>query len=101
LRVFRYIAALVPQVLFVLIVGARFDLLCGFNRTDAGFSTLLYLLVSAPAVTLVWLILEMVPSVRLLGQRDGVSSCRLPGLAFFIFLESAGMVIYMALHFRM
>jgi hypothetical protein len=88
LNILRSIAILLPQLLFLLNVGARFDLLFGFNRTDSGFTTLLFLFVLAPAVTLVWLIVGIILSVKMAKREKGAMSLRLPGLALLFFLES-------------
>ena len=101
LKIFRAVAIFLPQLIILLNLGASFDLLLGFNRTDAGFSTLLFLLVLAPAITLIWFILETLISIRLAKRENRAVSFLLPGLAFFFFLESLGIDIYMVLHFRM
>ena len=73
MKIFRCIAILLPQLIILLNAGARFDLLLGFNRTDAGFSTLLLLLILAPSITLVWFIIEIIISIRLAKrQSEGV-----------------------------
>ena len=101
MKIFRGIAILLPQLIILLNVGARFDLLLGFNRTDAGFSTLLLLLALAPSITLVWFIIEIIISIRLAKHHHKATSLFLPGLAFFFFLESLGIDIYMLFHFKM
>ena len=101
MRTFRGIAILLPQLIIILDVGAKFDLLLGFNRTDAGFSILLALLVLSPAITLIWFVIETVLSIRPAKRQGKAISFMLPGLALFFFLESLGMDVYMLLHFRM
>jgi len=90
-----------PQLLILLIVGARFDLLFGFNRTDTGFNTLLFLFVLVPTITLIWLIVEIIISVRVAKRQNKAMSLLLPGLALFFFLESLSIDIFMLLHARM
>jgi hypothetical protein len=101
LNIFRGIAILLPQLLILLDVGARLDFLFGFNRTDAGFSTLLLLLLLAPAITLIWFIVELIISIRVVKRQKSAISFRLPALAMLFFLESLGIDIYMVLHFKM
>jgi len=90
-----------PQLTILLILGASFDLIFGFNRTDAGFSILLFLLVLTPVVTLIWFIVETVNSIRQAKRLNRPVSFLLPGLAFFIFIESLAIGIYMMLSFKM
>lgn len=101
MNIFRGIAILLPQLIILLDVGAKFDLLFGFNRTSTGLDTLLLLLVLAPATTLIWLIIEIVLSIRLTKRRNTAHPFLMPGLALLLFLESLAIDIYMVLHFKM
>jgi hypothetical protein len=101
LKGFRGIAILLPQLLILLNVGARFDLLFGFNRTDTGFTTLLFLLVLVPAVNLIWLIVEIIISIKVAKRQKRAMSFRLPGLALFFFLESLFIDIFILSHAKM
>jgi len=101
LKIFRGIGVLLPQLIILLNVGARFDLLFGFNRTDAGFSTLLFLLLLAPAITIIWFIVELIISIIVVKRQNSAISFLMPGLALFFFLQSLGIDIYMVLHFKM
>lgn len=42
----------------ILYVGAKYDLIFGFNRMDSGFTILLLLFVLVPLLNLSWLITE-------------------------------------------
>jgi hypothetical protein len=101
LEIFRAVAITLPQLIILLILGASFDLLLGFNRTDAGFNTLLFLFVLSPVVALIWFIVETANSIRLAKRINKRVSFLLPGLAFFFFLESLAIDFYMILSFKM
>ena len=92
---------MLPQLIVLLDVGAKFDLLFNFNRTSTGLDTLLLLLVLAPAITLIWFIIELIISIRLTKLTNTAVPFLMPGLAMFFFLESLGIDIYMVLHFKM
>jgi len=95
LNLFRGFAILLPQLLIVLDIGARFDLLFGFNRTDAGFTILLFLFVLSPVVNLIWLIAEVIVSLILPKRKNMPVSFLKPGLALFFFLESLAIDVYL------
>jgi len=101
MKILRGISILLPQVLILLFIGARFDLLFGFNRTDAGFNTLLFLFVLVPTINLIWLIVEIIISMRAAKRHDRRMSFLLPGLALFFFLEALLIDFYILLHARM
>ena len=101
MKILRGISILLPQVLILLFIGARFDLLFGFNRTDAGFNTLLFLFVLVPTINLIWLIVEIIISMRAAKRHDRRMSFLLPGLALFFFLESLFIDLYISSHARM
>jgi hypothetical protein len=101
LKILRGIAIFLPQLLILLMIGARFDLLFGFNRTDTGFTTLLFLFVLVPIINLIWLIVEIITSVRVAKRQNRSISFLLPGLALFFFLESVFIDIFMLLYARM
>lgn len=92
---------MLSQALMLLFVGAKFDLLFGFNRTDTGFSTLLYLLVAAPLVSFVWLIAEIIVSIKRAKQRTRAASFLFLGIAFLILLESLVIDVMILSHARM
>lgn len=101
MKVFRVIAFSLLQLLILLHVGARFDLLFGFNRTDAGFTTLLFLFVLVPLFTLAWLLAEITISIVLAKRRNKKMSFLMPGLALLILLESVVVDIFLLSQARM
>ncbi len=101
MKIFRTIAMILPQLMLVLILGAGFDLLFGFNQTDTGCSTLLSLLVLTPAFTLIWFVVETKISIRRAKRRKTAISFLLSGLAFLLFIESRVIDIYVLSHFKM
>jgi hypothetical protein len=98
---FRVLAAALPQVLILLFLGGSFDLLWGFNRTDAGFSTLIALFLVTPVATLVLLVVEIVRYILLVRRKDAARSLAMTAVAIFLFLEALAVDLYIASQFRM
>ncbi|HEY7656636.1 MAG TPA: hypothetical protein VH881_07215 [Burkholderiales bacterium] len=98
---FRIVVALLPQVLILLLVGGSFDLLGGFNRTDAGFSTLIALFLVAPVATLALLVAETVRYLLLAKRKDAVRSFSMAAVAILLFLEALGVDLYLLSQLRM
>lgn len=69
MKVLRFVAVALPQLLVLLMAGGYFDLLGGWNHTDAAGLTLLGLALAAPVVALVWLVAEAIR--RSLRRRRG------------------------------
>ena len=59
MNAFRLVVALLPQLLTLMLVGARFDLLGGLNRTDTGTGILMLLFFLTPIATAVLLVVEV------------------------------------------
>jgi len=55
----RFVIALLPQLLTLMLVGARFDLLGGLNRTDTGTNILMLLFLLTPVATATLLVVEV------------------------------------------
>lgn len=91
----RIIAISLPQLLLILDLGAKHDLLFGFNRADAGFSTLLALFILAPLLNLVWLVSETAHSVLLAKRRNGPVALRIPALALSVLVEALLIDLYL------
>ena len=87
-----------PLILFV---GAKFDLIFGFNRMDSGFTVLLFLFVLAPLLNLSWLITEIIRSVKFSRHQSIVATFLMPLIAVFIFIESIAIDLYITSHARM
>jgi hypothetical protein len=102
LNIFRGIAIFLTQLPLILFVGAKFDLIFGFNRMDSGFTLLLCLFVLVPLLNLSWIITEIILFIKLL-RRHQVSalSILLPLIAVFFFIESIAIDLYILSHARM
>jgi hypothetical protein len=98
---FRVIVALLPQVLIVLLVGGSLDLLGGFNRTDAGFGTLVVLFVVTPVATFVLLVVEIVRYLLLIKRKEATRSFAMPAVAIVLFLEALAVDLYVLSQVRM
>jgi len=83
----RVAGLFIPQVLLVLLVGGRYDLLLGLNRTDAGFNLLLLFFILAPASSALFLLAEAVSCHRK-RKRNETISVRQTVVAALVFLES-------------
>jgi hypothetical protein len=55
----RLVIACLPQWLTLMLVGARFDLLGGLNRTDTGTNILMLLFLLTPVATATLLVVEV------------------------------------------
>ena len=97
----RILVALLPQLLIILDVGGRFDLLGGLNRTDAGFSILIALFLVTPVATLVLLVVEVIRYVLQVRRKDPAKSFMMPALAIFLFFEALAVDLYILSTFRM
>ena len=58
-NVLGIVAGLLPQVLLLLLLGGRFDLLGGWNHTDAASGTLTLLFAMTPLAAAGWWIVEL------------------------------------------
>ena len=87
--------------MLILVVGAKFDLIFGFNHMDSGFAVLLCLFILAPLLNLSWLIAEIIRSVRHLRHRIRAQSLLLPAISLFFLVESIAIDLYIVLHARM
>jgi hypothetical protein len=101
MKIFRGIAIFLTQLPLILFVGARYDLLFGFNRMDSGFATLLFLFVAVPLINLSWLLAESVQFVRLSRRRNRLASFSMPLVALFFMAEAIAVDLYIASHARM
>ncbi len=101
MKVFRGAAILLTQLPLLLFVGAKYDLLFGFNRMDSGFGLLVFLFLSVPLLNLAWLVVEIVRSVKLSGQQSRAATFLIPLVPVFFLLESLAIDLYIAAHARM
>ena len=97
----RIVVAALPQVLILLFLGGNFDLLFGFNRTDAGFSTLIALFLVTPVATLALLAVEIARYILLVKRKDAGRSFVMTAAAIFLFFEALAVDLYIVSQFRM
>jgi hypothetical protein len=98
---FRIVVAFLPQALILLLVGGSFDLLGGFNRTDAGFSTLIALFLVTPVATLALLAVEIIRYLLLVKRKDAARSFSMPAVAIVLVLEALAVDLYLLSQLRM
>ena len=98
---FRGTAILLTQFPLVLFIGAQHDLLFGFNRMDSGFTLLLLLFLLVPLLNLVWVVVEIVRSLRSVGNESGRKRGAPVLLALFFLAQSLCIDLYIASHARM
>lgn len=99
--VFRIVVAALPQLLLVMLVGGRFDLLGGWNRTDGAFGVLIALFLVTPVATLALLVVEVVWRRRQAKRDAGAGSSRMVGLATFLLVEALVVNAYVLSQARM
>jgi hypothetical protein len=85
----------------ILFIGAKFDLIFGFNRMDSGFSILLFLFLLVPPLNLAWLIIEIIRSVKLFRRQNKAVSFLMPCMALFFLMESIAIDLYLITQARM
>lgn len=98
---FRIIVALLPQVLILLLVGGRFELLGGWNHTDSGFGTLLALFLVTPIATAVLLVVEAIGYVLRVKRKEGTRSFLMPAIAILLFIEALAVDFYILSQLKM
>jgi hypothetical protein len=101
MNIFRIMAIFLTQFTIILYFGGKYDLIFGFNQTDAGFSTLLMLFVLVPLLNLFWLIIEIILSVKQSKQQVRAVSFLMPVIALFFLIESIGIDLYLISQARM
>lgn len=101
MNIFRRIAIVLTQVPLILFVGAKYDLIFGFNRMDRGFDLLLFLFIVIPPLDLAWLIAEIVRSFKFSQRQSRALTFLMPLLAVFFLMESVAIDLYIASHARM
>ncbi len=102
MNLFRGSAIFLTQLPLLLVLGGRFDLLFGFNRTDSGFALLALLFVSVPLLNLIWLIVEQgITMLAILGLWFGAAARGMPLVALVFLVESLAIDLYIASHARM
>jgi len=84
---FRAITIVLTQCPIVLFVGGTYDLLGGFNQTDAGFGLLIGLFLVVPIINLIWLGVETGKSFKKTRAVGFNKSIVLPFVALLFFLK--------------
>jgi hypothetical protein len=98
---FRIVVAALPQLLLLLLVGARLDLLGGFNRTDAGFGVVVALFILTPLAVAALLVVEVVRRRKHVDQDRRARSSRMVALAIFLLLEALAVNLWILTQVRM
>ena len=99
--IFRIIAVALPQLIIFLLLGGRFDILGGFNKTDAGTGTLVFLFLITPIIALLFLIIEIIKYRRLVRHNKGSGSLLWRNIAIFIFIESIAINLFILSSLKM
>ena len=97
---FRFIALVLPLLLFSLLVAGSNDMLGGWNQTGDALTTVLILFLLGPVVTLALLVTEI---VRCYKAPQGVR-CKaflFIGLEMFFFVEALAIDYYLLTQLRM
>ena len=84
-----------------MLVGARLDLLGGWNRTDSGFGVLVLLFFVTPPATAILLVVEAIQYRKGARRENAARSFFMPGLAIFLFLEALALDLYILSQLRM
>ena len=84
----RIAGIVLPQLLALLVAGAYFDLLGGWNHSDSAFGTLIVLFLLAPLATLVLLTAEGARYIRRFRQEKHQRTARAIILASVLLVEA-------------
>lgn len=101
MHILRFIAICLPQLLILLPLAAYFDLLGGWNNTDAGFNTMLVLLLMTPVVTLNLLIFEFLRYRKSRRLFPELPARFWPMLALFLCVETLAINLALISQMRM
>lgn len=85
----------------ILFIGAKFDLIFGFNRMDSGFGLLIFLFVFIPLLNLSWVITETIRSFKFSRHQSKAETFLMPFIAVAFLIESLAIDLYIASHARM
>ena len=101
MNTFRAIAIFLTQLPLILFIGAKYDLVFGFQRIDSGFGLLLALFLLAPVFNVSWLVAEVIRTVKYARQPGRALRFSMPFVAIFFLIESIAINLYIASHARM
>lgn len=93
--ILRAIPFALPQLLLLLFMLGKFDLLGGFNRTDAGMNTVMALFVLAPVAAALWFLSESVAAVVEALRKKQRVAFLVPAIALGTRLEALGVGAYL------
>ena len=99
--IFRTIVASLPQILILLLVGGKLDLLGGWNRTDSAFGVLILLFLVTPVATAILLVGETIRYRRHVKRGMGTRSFLMPGVAIVLFFEALAIDLFILSQLRM
>lgn len=99
--VFRNIVALLPQILLLLLVGGKLDLLGGWNHTDSAFGVLVALFLVTPAATATLLAVEIIRYSKHAKWGKEQRSFLMPGFAMVLFFQALAIDIFILSQVRM
>jgi len=88
MQLLRITGVALPQLLAMLVAGACFDLLGGWNHSDSAFGSLIVLFLLAPLSTLVLLIAECAIYIRSYGRGQRRRNARAIILATVLLIEA-------------
>ena len=101
MNILRAVAIVLTQLPLILFMGAKFDLIFGFNRMDSGFTLLVFLFVLVPLLNLSWFVTEIIRSVKFWRYQSRALTFLMPLVAALFFVESIAVDLYIASHARM
>jgi hypothetical protein len=97
----RIAGIVLPQLLALLIAGAYFDLLGGWNHSDSAFGTLVVLFLLAPLANLVLLTAECARYIRRFKQEKSQRNARAIILATLLLVEALALNLLVISQARM
>jgi len=97
----RIVVALLPQVLLLLLLAGKYELLGGWNHTDSAFGTLIALFVVTPLATAVLVVIEAIKYLVRVKPKDETRSFMMAAVAILLFLEALAVDVYFVSQVRM
>jgi hypothetical protein len=101
MKLLRIAAITLPQLLALLVAGAYFDLLGGWNHSDSAFGCLVLLFLMAPLSTLVLLVAEGASYIRSIRQQRQQKNARRIILATVLLIEAIALDLLIISQARM
>ena len=101
MQLLRIAGVALPQLLALLIAGAHFDLLGGWNHNDSAFGYLIVLFLLAPLSTLILLVAEVARYIRSFRQGHRQRTARAILLATVLLVEAVALDLLVISQARM